>query len=265
MSHILLPAHNASTWTGPTGNNTYLLPGAVPTLIDAGVGKPEHVAAVADALGGRPLALVLITHRHSDHINGVPALVARWPDVRVRQFGAGNEPILDGEVIAAGNGAVTAIHTPGHAADHCCFLDRPAPSSVEGPDLFCGDLARLGGTIVIPASRGGDLAVYLESLDRVRALGVRQLLPGHGPVIDDPEAVIAAYVRHRRQRDAQILDVLSQDGSSTPEHVVSRIYAGLAPILVNAAAETVLAHLLKLAKEGRVAEHDGRWTTIPGR
>ncbi len=179
--------------------------------------------------------------------------------------GPANEPILDGEVIAAGDRTVTAIHTPGHAADHCCFLDGPAPSPVEGPDLFCGDLARLGGTIVIPASRGGDLAVYLESLDRVRALGVRRLLPGHGPVIDDPEAVIAAYVRHRRQRDAQILDVLSEDGSSTPEHVVSRIYAGLAPILVNAAAETVLAHLLKLAKEGRVAEHDGRWTTIPGR
>jgi glyoxylase-like metal-dependent hydrolase (beta-lactamase superfamily II) len=257
MSHILLPAHNASTWTGPTGNNTYLLPGRIPTLIDAGVGRPEHLDAIAQALDGPPLALVLITHGHSDHVNGVPALVARWPEVRVRQFGAGNEPILDGEVIAAGDGAVTAIHTPGHAADHCCFLD--------GPDLFCGDLARLGGTIVIPASRGGDLAVYLESLERVRALGVRRLLPGHGPVIDDPEAVIAAYLHHRRQRDAQILDVLSEDGASTAEHVVSRMYAGLAPILINAAAETVLAHLLKLAKEGRVAEDDGRWTTIAGR
>ncbi len=200
---------------------------------------------------------MLITHGHSDHVNGLPALVARWPDVRVRQFGAGNEPLLDGEEIEAGDGAVTAVHTPGHSPDHCCFRD--------GADLFCGDLARAGGTIVIPASRGGDLAVYLASLDRVRALAVRRLLPGHGPVIDDPEAVIAAYVRHRKQRDAQILDVLSVEGSSTPAHLVSRIYAGLAPILIDAAAETVLAHLLKLAKEGRVAEHDGRWTTIPGR
>jgi glyoxylase-like metal-dependent hydrolase (beta-lactamase superfamily II) len=257
MSHILLPAHNASTWTGPTGNNTYLLPGRIPTLVDAGVGKPEHLDAIAHELAGRPLAQVLITHGHSDHVNGVPALVVRWPEVRVRQFGAGNEPILDGEAIAAGDGVVTAIHTPGHAEDHCCFRD--------GPDLFCGDLARSGGTIVIPARRGGDLAVYLASLDRVRALGVGRLLPGHGPVIDDPEAVIAAYVRHRRQRDAQILDVLAVEGSSTPEHVVSRIYAGLAPILINAAAETVLAHLRKLSKEGRVAEHDGRWTRIPNR
>jgi glyoxylase-like metal-dependent hydrolase (beta-lactamase superfamily II) len=257
MPHILLPAHNASTWTGPTGNNTYLLPGRIPTLIDAGVGKPEHLEAVAHELGGRPLALVLITHGHSDHVNGVPALVARWPDVSVRQFGAESDPILDGEVIAAGDGAVTAIHTPGHATDHCCFRD--------GPDLFCGDLAQLGGTIVIPASRGGDLAVYLESLARVRALGVRRLLPGHGPVIEDPETVIAAYVRHRRQRDAQILDVLTAEGPSTPAEVVARLYVGLAPVLINAAAETVLAHLLKLAKEGRVADEDGRWTTIPGR
>ena len=74
------------------------------------------------ALDGRPLALVLITHGHSDHVNGVPAIVARWPDVRVRRFGSGDHPLEDGEVIAAGDGTVTALHTPGHAPDHCCFL-----------------------------------------------------------------------------------------------------------------------------------------------
>ena len=80
---ILLPAHNASEWTGPTGNNTYLLAGRVPTLVDAGVGQPAHIEAVADALDGSPLALVLITHGHSDHVKGVPALLARWPAARV--------------------------------------------------------------------------------------------------------------------------------------------------------------------------------------
>ncbi len=99
MHHILLPALNASTWTGPTGTNTYLLPGRMPTLIDAGVGKPEHIEAIARELQGAPLALVLITHGHSDHAAGYLPLSARWPDVRIRQFGSGDQPIEDEEVI----------------------------------------------------------------------------------------------------------------------------------------------------------------------
>ena len=160
MHHTIIPAHNASTWTGPTGNNTYLLPGRIPTLVDAGIGKQEHLDAVAEALGGAPLALVLVTHGHSDHVNGVPAIIERWPNVRVRRFGSGEQPIEDGEAIAAGDGVVTAIYTPGHATDHCCFA--------ADDEIFCGDLIRSGGTIVIPANRGGDLTQYLASLRRVR-------------------------------------------------------------------------------------------------
>jgi glyoxylase-like metal-dependent hydrolase (beta-lactamase superfamily II) len=254
MQIILLPAHNASTWTGPTGNNTYLLPGAVPTLVDAGVGKEEHIEHLARELDGRPLEQLLITHGHTDHSSGIPALVARWPQVRVRQFGGGSAPIADGDVIAAGDGTLTAIYTPGHAVDHCCFRDED--------DVFCGDLARLGGTVVIPGGRGGDLAAYLQSLARVRALQPRRLLPGHGPLIDDPEAVFVAYVRHRAQRDAQILEALNRS-ASTPQEIASRVYGTLAPELTRAAADTVLAHLIKLAAEGRVREHEGSWTRVP--
>jgi glyoxylase-like metal-dependent hydrolase (beta-lactamase superfamily II) len=252
MHQILLPALNASTWTGPTGTNTYLLPGRVPTLIDAGVGKPEHIEAIARELNGQPLALVLITHGHSDHVGGVAAIVARWPGVRIRQFGAGEQPLADDEVIDVGDDTIAVVHTPGHSPDHCCFLD-------EG-DLYCGDLVRAGATVVIPASSGGDLSDYLHSLERVRRLRARRLLPGHGPVVDNPEALIDDYVRHRVKRERQIFDLLLSGGSSTVEHIVSRIYAGLAPALLPAATETVLAHLMKLAREKRVTVHDGLWT-----
>jgi glyoxylase-like metal-dependent hydrolase (beta-lactamase superfamily II) len=238
---ILIPAGNPSEWTGPTGNNTYLLPGRVPTLIDAGVGKPDHIDAIARALGDVPLALVLITHGHSDHVNGVPALVARWPNVLVRQFGSGEQPIHADEVIAAGDSTVTAIYTPGHSTDHCCFSN--------GDEVFCGDLARSGGTIVIPATRGGDLAAYLDSLHRVRQLCPRRLLPGHGPVIEDPDALIDEYLRHRARRDQQVIEALAA-GCRTPEEIAARIYPDLAPGLRGAASESVLAHLIKLTREG---------------
>ncbi len=250
---IVIPAFNPSDWTGPTGNNTYLLTGRIPTLIDAGVGKAEHVEAVARELAGAPLALVLITHAHPDHISGVPALVARWPDVRVRQYGAGTDAIQADEVIDAGDTTLTAVYTPGHAVDHLSFFD--------GTDLYCGDLMRLGGTIVIPAKRGGDLTAYLESLHKVRALRPARVLPGHGPIIADPNAVIADYLRHRADRDRQVLEALHA-GCRTPEDIVERMYTNLAPILVRAAGESVLAHLIKLQTDGSVVERDGAWELV---
>src|SRR5687767_7338472 len=171
----LLGAGNASEWTGPTGNNTYLFVGPPALLIDAGVGDSGHVEAIARALKGAPLDVLLITHGHTDHVAGVPALTARWPRVVVR--GGPGEPLRDGEIFEAGSIRLRAVHTPGHAPDHFCFVD------IDARDVYCGDLARIGGTVVIPASRGGDLAEYLESLRRVRTLNPPRLLPAHGPVV----------------------------------------------------------------------------------
>jgi glyoxylase-like metal-dependent hydrolase (beta-lactamase superfamily II) len=240
---ILLRAGNASEWTGPDGNNTYLLTGTTPTLIDAGVGHVAHLDALTDALRGHVLSCVLITHGHADHASGAGAIVERWPSARVR--GGSGETLREGERIEAGDAVLVAVHTPGHAPDHFCFFNE------ANGDLYCGDLVRLGGTVVIPASRGGDLQQYLSSLARIRHLRPRRLLPGHGPIIDDPAKVIDDYVAHRAVRERQILEAIGA-GFTMPETIVPHVYGRLPDALVSAAADSVLAHLIKLQREGRL-------------
>jgi len=234
-SPVLLAANNASEWTGPTGNNTYLLPGPPSMLIDAGIGDPAHLDALGRELAAAALDLVLITHHHVDHSAGVPALLERWPGVVVRGGGAG-APLVDGESFPCGSTTLRAIHTPGHAPDHFCFFDETSR------EVYCGDLARIGGTVVIPASRGGDLGDYLRSLERLRNLRPSSLLPAHGPIVEDPARVIDAYLAHRRERHEEILAALA-DGLRTPAEIVARVYPALPRGLVAAAEDTVLAHL----------------------
>lgn len=247
---LLIPAGNPSLWTGPTGTNTYLLRGAAPTLIDAGVGNAQHIAAVEGHLAGQELAQVLLTHTHSDHAAGVPAVLARWPHAVVRS--SASAPLADGETIRAGDDSLTALHTPGHAPDHFCFLNE------ESGDVYCGDLIQAGATIVIPAARGGDLRAYLRSLERLREARPKRLLPGHGPSIEDPDAAIAQYIAHRARREAQVVDALRR-GLTTPEDMVPLIYGRLAAMMARAAAESLLAHLRKLEAEGVAREENGRW------
>jgi len=236
MIPLLIRAGNASEWTGPTGNNTWLLRGREAALVDAGTGQPQHVDAVAAALDGAPLARVLITHWHPDHVNGLPALRDRWPALVVVE--------APGPPVPAGDGTLEIIPTAGHSPDHLCFYDR------ESGDLYCGDLARRGGTIVIPARKGGDLRAYLSSLQRIRDLAPRRLLPGHGPIVDDPIALIDEYIAHRAQREQQILQAML-DGARTVDEIVRRVYPALPASLSEAAADSVRAHLAKLRDDGR--------------
>ena len=236
MTPLLIAAGNPSEWTGPTGNNTWLLTGRESALVDAGVGQAAHVEAVAAALNGAPLARVLITHWHPDHVKGLPALRDRWPGLVVVD--------IAGEPVPAGDGQLEIIPTPGHSPDHLCFFDR------EAGDLYCGDLARKGGTIVIPAKKGGDLRAYLASLALVREMAPRRLLPGHGPIVDDPAALIDEYIAHRQKREQQILQAILE-GARTVEDIVRRVYPLLPESLSSAAADSVRAHLAKLRDEGR--------------
>jgi len=253
-----LSARNPGVMTG-AGNWTYLLGGRMPALIDAGVGQAEHVEELSSALGTSGLARVIVTHAHADHASGAPYLAARWPAAgflkypwldQDARYAVQWQPIVDGQQIGAGDLSLEVVHTPGHSPDHVCLWHADTRT------LFSGDLLVEGSTVVVPASRGGSLAAYLQSLARIEGLGPAVAYPAHGAVIEDPLALIANYRVHRAERERQILEAL-QDGAGTVTAIAATVYADLTPALLPVAEETVRAHLVKLRDEGRIDEQDG--------
>jgi glyoxylase-like metal-dependent hydrolase (beta-lactamase superfamily II) len=244
------------------GNWTYLVPGRAATLVDAGVGHDRHLEAVFAHAPEGP-AQVLVTHIHPDHASGAPALAKRAPQARFAKYPwpARDSDVAvpwrflrDGDLVRAGDGALQVVHTPGHSPDHVAFLHA------ESGTVFTGDLLVQGSTVVIPASSGGVLRDYLQSLQRLSTLGIRRALPAHGPPIEDPLALIAQYLAHRRQREQEVLDALggANEGVGLAA-IAARIYRDLAPPLVPQARESVLAHLEKLAGDGVVLAVGDRW------
>ncbi len=261
MRVLSIHAANPGPFTG-AGNWTYLIPGSTAVLIDAGEGRDEHVAALAAAVVVGP-ARVVVSHAHPDHASGAPVLASRWPAAGFAKWpweGTDDRSIdwqalADGDLVDTGEGPLKVVHTPGHAPDHVVLWHESSRT------LFGADLMQIGNSVVIPADHGGDLAAYLRSLKRVQALNPARVLPAHGPVIEDPLTLIDQYLKHRYQREVQVLTAL-EARLDTVERITERIYTGLTPTLGPLARQSVLAHLIKLEQEG-LARRDGvRWTLV---
>ena len=247
------------------GNNTYLIAarGGSATLIDAGVGDARHIAELSAALESSQSRLdtVLVTHGHPDHAAGAAALVSAfhtscakrpWPG-QDEQFAVPWRIVAEGDLLQAGDETLRVLHTPGHSPDHLAFWHEPTRT------ILTGDLVVAGSSVMIHTSKGGDLAQYLQSLERLRALAPRLLLPAHGSAIDDPDALLNGYLEHRRLRERQVVGAL-EAGHRTVEAVTESIYHGLDATLMAAARENVRAHLAKLQADGVAVEDEpGRW------
>jgi glyoxylase-like metal-dependent hydrolase (beta-lactamase superfamily II) len=229
------------------GTNTWILRAPdsdQSVVVDPGPMLEDHLRAVLDAAGD--VTVVLLTHKHPDHSEGA-AWFANQASCGVRAVDpAFRIPtdhvhgLAEGDVITAGNLRVEVLPTPGHTLDSVCFW-LPQDGS-----LLTGDTVLGRGTSVV-AHPDGALGPYLDSLDRLRAFanspaGVDRLLPGHGPVIEDPSDVLTFYITHRHDRLDQVRSAVAA-GHTTPEAIVHHVYADVDPSLWPAAQRSIQAQL----------------------
>lgn len=251
----LVRANNPSPMT-LEGTNTYLVGGGQDLLIiDPGPSDALHLDAVRDAVGDAQVTAILLTHRHPDHSQAAQAFAQEF-DAQIAAFGAPDEfaqvPVSDGARIGGHGVFLTAVHTPGHAHDHVCYLFE------EERTLFSGDHVLGRGTSVI-AWPDGDMTAYMQSLEKLSPLHIARIFPGHGPIVEDPTRLLREYVDHRLMRERQVIDSL-RERPGTPRQLVERIYTDVDPVLYPAAELSVRAHLEKLQTEGRATVADGVWT-----
>lgn len=255
-------APNNGMLTGP-GTNTYLVGNNAVAVIDPGVDKAKHLDAVMQAAPGK-IRWVLVTHTHPDHSPGAATLARetgaqvlghhiRLQGKRDKNF-APDAYLDDGDTVACDEFTLRALHTPGHAADHLCYLLE------QENTLIAGDQVMDGATVVI-APPDGDMAAYLESLRRLQTLGIDTLAPAHGDLLSPANAVLQAIIDHRLEREAAILQALRDAGEAqTALQLVKVVYTDVPSLLYPLAARSVTAHLHKLVADGEaVATDDKHW------
>ncbi len=260
-----------------TGTQSYVLGEGQVAVIDPGPDDEAHLEAILVAAGGRgAVSHILVTHAHLDH-SPLARRLAAETGAPVMAFGpahegrsavmaglaaagglgggegvdaafAPDEVLADGGVVRGRGWTLTALHTPGHLANHLCL------SWQEGAALFSGDHV-LGWSSTLVSPPDGDLTDFMASLEKLRGRGERAYFPGHGPEIEAPGQAVDALIAHRRGREGQIVAALKR-GPATAADLVAAIYTDTPRALHGAAARNVLAHLIDLTQRG-LAEPEG--------
>ncbi|MDF0751793.1 MBL fold metallo-hydrolase [Marinobacter sp. 71-i] len=257
---VRLTAPNPGMMTGP-GTNTYVLGHKRFTVLDPGPDDATHIERILEITGGA-IEQVVVTHTHLDHSPATTALKART-GCRVygqpapsgasqdQAFAPDEEPV-NGSLIETDAGTLKALHTPGHASNHLCYL------LMEQELLFSGDHIMQGSTVVINPP-DGDMKAYLESLYDLLSEPVRCIAPAHGFLMGRPEAVIDYLITHRLAREHKIARALKHLSPATLKALTAEAYDDVPTALHGVAARSALAHLLKLESDGRASREDETW------
>jgi glyoxylase-like metal-dependent hydrolase (beta-lactamase superfamily II) len=262
-----LTAPNPGMMTGP-GTNSYIIgdpdKGDL-AMIDPGPDIASHIDLLTNTVGNR-LRWILCTHTHQDHS---PASLPVKKATAAQICGYGRVPddgrqdplfkpdraLVNDDVVDCGAFKLRAIHTPGHASNHLCYL-------LEGTGLlFTGDHVMQGSTVVITPP-DGDMYEYFASLNKLSGYEITAFAPGHGRVIETPRAEVDKIIAHRLKREQFVVDALVNAKTATLDELVPVVYSDVAPALHVPARRSLYAHLLKLARDGRASEAEGRWRML---
>ena len=268
LTCVLAPNPSPMTYWG---TNTYLVGDTHLAVIDPGPMNEPHLAAVLQAIAGRPVQHIVLTHSHLDHSPlarpladavGAPVLAFGnsqagrsevMSDLAAQGLTGGGEGIdhdfapdaclKDGEVLVGDWGQMTAIHTPGHIGNHLCFQWRDA--------VFTGDHV-MGWASSLVSPPDGDLTDFMRSCARLRRISAQRYYPAHGAPIEDPIARLDWVIAHRTGRERQLLEAL-QAAPATVSQLTALVYTDVAAALLPAAERNVFAHLVDLVGRGLVA------------